>query len=144
MIVVFGLFWCLVSQSDGTRRVAADYCGPAVCDLSDEREGRAGQRAGSSGFESCVAFRRRELERQRDLLRSIGLWYLGPLVPGVVLFNLGVIAPKVRVDHPADWWRGLPALAIMVVWFWVVIRVNRRAADHLQRSIDELTRVAGQ
>jgi len=97
-----------------------------------------------NGLQNCVAFHRRELERQRDLLRSIALWYLGPLIPGIVLFSIAVIAPKIRPDHPADWWRALPALVIAAAWFWFTIRLNRRAADHLQRTIDELDRIAGE
>lgn len=91
-------------------------------------------------FENCVAFHRRELERQRDLLLAIWRWYLGPLVPGVLLFSVAVIAPKVR--HPADWWRAAPFLLIMVAWFWVVGVRNRKAAAKLQKKIDELGRVA--
>lgn len=35
--------------------------------------------------ESCVRFHRAELERQRDMLRTVSRWYLAPLVPGLVL-----------------------------------------------------------
>jgi hypothetical protein len=101
----------------------------------------AGVPAGG-GLETCVAFHRRELERQRDLLRSIAFWYLGPLVPGLVLFNLAVIAPHIRPGHPTDWWRALPFLAIAAAWFRFTIRLNRRAAHTLQRAIDDLARQA--
>ena len=97
-----------------------------------------------AGWENCIAFHRRELARHRDLLRTVWRWYLGPLVPGVVLFNFAIIAPKVRAGHPADWWRVLPSLALLIAWFIVVVRLNNRAADCLQRRIDELDRVAGQ
>lgn len=92
----------------------------------------------AGGFDACVAFHRRELERQRDLLRSIWLWYLGPLVPGILLFNLALIGQKIR--HPADWWRVVPFVVIMAAWFWFVVRLNRRAADDLQNTIDALER----
>lgn len=96
------------------------------------------------GFETCVAFHRRELARQRDLLRSVWLWYLGPLVPGILVFNLGVLGKKISPEHPAQWWRAAPFVILMVAWFWVVIWINRRAAQGLQRRIDELDRVAEQ
>ena len=91
-----------------------------------------------AGFANYVAFHRRELERQRDLLRRVWFWYLGPLLPGILVFNFGVIAPKVR--HPADWLRALPFLVILAFWFWATARMNHRAADRLQRDIDELDR----
>lgn len=94
------------------------------------------------GFESCVSFHRRELERHRDLLRTVSRWYMGPLVPGVVVFTLGTIGTKVRAGHPLDWWRALPALVLLAVWYLVVVRLNDRAADCLQRRIDELDRFA--
>ena len=94
------------------------------------------------GFESCVSFHRRELERQRDLLRTVARWYMGPLVPGVVVFSLGTIATKVRAGHPLDWLRALPAFVILIAWYIVVVRLNDRAADCLQRKIDELDSVA--
>lgn len=41
---------------------------------------------------SLVAFHRLELERQRDLLRSVWRWYLWPLIPGLlVLFIDGAL-----------------------------------------------------
>ena len=93
------------------------------------------------GFENCVAFHRRELERQRDLLRTVWRWYILPLVPGILLFCAAVIAPKVR--HGRDWWRASPFLVLMAAWFWVTGWINRRAADKLQRRIEELGRVEG-
>jgi hypothetical protein len=36
-----------------------------------------------------LAFHRETLIRQRDLLRSVGTWYLAPFVPGFVLVVLG-------------------------------------------------------
>ena len=38
---------------------------------------------------SSLQFHRCELERQRDLLRSVWTWYLLPLVPAAVVLNLG-------------------------------------------------------
>ncbi len=97
-----------------------------------------------AGWENCIAFHRRELVRHRDLLRTVLRWYLGPLIPGVVVFTIGTIAPKVRPGHPLDWWRAAPALVLLAVWYWIVVRLNNRAADCLQRQIDELDLVARQ
>jgi hypothetical protein len=37
-------------------------------------------------FTASLEFHRRELVRQRDLLRSVWRWYLGPLIPGLAVF----------------------------------------------------------
>ena len=74
---------------------------------------------------SGVEFHRKELERQRDLLRSVWLWYLGPFVPGMVLFGLGM--------GSLIWASGL-ALVFAVVWW-----LNARAARRLQSEIDALS-----
>jgi positive regulator of sigma E activity len=94
------------------------------------------------GFDSCLDFHRRELVRQRDLLRSVWSWYLGPLVPGMVVFLFGSILQKVR--QPTDWLKALPVAAFMAAGFWFTARLNRRAAGCLQRQIEELDRVAEQ
>ncbi len=144
MIVVFGLFLFIFRRPMERAGSLLVIVGLVFVIYRMNRQAAPGRVPVGGGFESCVAFHRRELERQRDLLRSIGLWYLGPLVPGVVVFSVAVIEPQIRPDHPADWWRALPGLAIMVAWFWFTIRLNWRAAAGLQRTIDELTRVAEQ
>jgi hypothetical protein len=82
-------------------------------------------------------FHRRELERQRDLLRRIWSWYLGPLIPGfLVLVVSGAIA------HPRPW---IVAYAISAfVFFLLVAKLNRQAARKLQREIDELDGISPQ
>ena len=74
---------------------------------------------------SSVEFHRKELERQRDLLRGVWLWYLGPFVPGMVLFGLGA--------GSVIWASGLAAIFGGVWW------LNARAARKLQREIDALS-----
>lgn len=86
------------------------------------------------GRENCVTFHRRELERQRDLLRNIWKWYLGPLIPGLALYVIWsiIIAPPARR-------RFLEAYAVFcVALFWGIGWLNRRGARRLDRQIDEL------
>jgi len=144
MIAVFGLFLFVFPSPMARAGSLLTIAGIVFVIYRMNRQAAPDRVPAGGGFESCVAFHRRELERQRDLLRSIERWYLGPLIPGVLVFSLAVIEPKIRPDHPADWWRALPGLAIMVAWFWFTIRLNRRAADGLQQTIDELARVAEQ
>jgi hypothetical protein len=142
LIPVFGLF--LRWFSTPTERVGSGLTILGLLYLIYRMNGLAAPKRvpTDGGFQNCVTFHRRELERQRDLLRTVWLWYLGPLVPGILVFNLGVLGPKISPGHPAQWWRAAPFVVLMVAWFWVVIRLNRRAADRLQRTIDELDRVA--
>jgi Flp pilus assembly protein TadB len=82
-------------------------------------------------------YHRHELERQRDALSSIWKWYLGPFVPGVVVFLAGEAMP---LRHAA---RGIVivviAVAICIAVFGGVWALNAWGARRLQRKIDELS-----
>ncbi|MGA2272920.1 MAG: hypothetical protein ABSH00_05150 [Bryobacteraceae bacterium] len=88
-------------------------------------------------FEQCLGFHRHALERQRDALENIWSWYLGPLIPGLVVFSAGMaIAAPIPFRH-----RVLATaimLAVIGVVFWLVAQMNRRAARKLQTKIDQL------
>jgi hypothetical protein len=79
---------------------------------------------------ASLQFHRRELVRQRDLLRSVWLWYIGPFVPGIVVFGMGV-SPR---HGAASWWNAVTFLCI----FGGVMWANHRAAKGLDRRIAEL------
>lgn len=88
------------------------------------------------GRANCVGFYRDELERQRNLLRSIWKWYLGPLIPGMSLLVMyGIWAT------PADRrWFPITYAAAAGAFFWLVGWLNQRAARRLQGQIAELDR----
>ncbi len=101
------------------------------------KRGSAKRAPADANFAAYVDFHRRELERQRDLLRHIWSWYLGPLIPGmlVLMLNAGIASPR------------LPALiysALVGGVFLVVARLNHKGARKLQRKIDELNRIGAQ
>lgn len=82
----------------------------------------------------ALSFHRAELIRQRDALRSVWLWYLGPFVPGTLLFMAGMSAlrPQASLAHHL----ALPvATVIFFVFCWLR---NLRGARRLQREIDDL------
>lgn len=79
---------------------------------------------------ASLEFHRRELVRQRDLLRTVWLWYLGPFIPGIVVFGMGV-APR---HGTASWWNAAPFLSIVGAVMWL----NYRAAQGLDRQIAEI------
>jgi hypothetical protein len=87
------------------------------------------------GTANSLQFHRSELERQRDFIGHIWRWYLGPLIPGMMVLTVA----SALADSGAH---GLVRLAISdaIMAFSVILvwRLNVRAARCLQRSIDEL------
>jgi len=79
-------------------------------------------------LEDCISFHRRALERQRDALRRVWLWYLLPAAPGVAL----LLAAQTSARPLAMRVVILAAVTVFVLF------VNGRAASQLQRAIDEL------
>ena len=94
---------------------------------------RASSRVVPSDFGgACLQFQCAELARQRDALRSVWLWYLGPLLPGLVVFMWGQQGGS--ANHPVE----LIVDVFMLVVFLAIAWLNRRAAVKLQRQIDTL------
>jgi hypothetical protein len=85
---------------------------------------------------ASIAFHRGELVRQRDLLRSVVWWYIGPIIPGLVVFGVG-IAPGHGTGSLLN---ALPFLCI----FGLIVWVNHRAAIRLDRQIAELDSLESQ
>ncbi len=75
------------------------------------------------GSKSALVFHRAQLERQRDLLRSVWAWALLPFVPGMLLMLTGTV-----LAHPEWIWR-VVVYAIMFTGLLIGLHVlNRRAA----------------
>jgi hypothetical protein len=85
------------------------------------------------GLANGLEFYRRELERQRDLLQSVWLWYLGPLIPGPVV----LMVAKVRI-YPGQLRLFGLNLGAFTLFFVLVWMLNQRGARRLQSRIDEL------
>lgn len=90
------------------------------------------------GLASGVEFLRRELERQRNLLERTGRWYLAPLVPGLVVITAGAALRNPQHGLILAAYAAPVALVFIFVW-----RLNQRAAQRLQRSIEELDALRG-
>jgi hypothetical protein len=72
---------------------------------------------------------REELRRQQTALRTVWLWYLGPLVPGLVLFTIGMSR---LVEHAPGSGRPMwPFVVVMVVAFVGVWLLNLWGARRL-------------
>jgi hypothetical protein len=101
------------------------------------RRASASAALGEMAWQSCLAFHRAQLERQRDALRGIWSWYLGPLIPGFVTIAIAIAIPlfhkSIRAGLLSFIWVVFPAVVL-----WQVARINKGAAAKIQRQIDEL------
>jgi hypothetical protein len=82
---------------------------------------------------SALDFHRAQLVRQRDLLQTVWLWYLLPLVPGMAMLLIGVAR--------ADPERMSRIVAIGIGTGVLMIGghvVNRRSAARIQQYLDRL------
>lgn len=96
------------------------------------RHGRSGVLPAEFGLTDAATFHRRELERQRDLLRSIIRWYLAPFIPG---WAVGAVF---AARH--SWVPVVELVVFLSAVIWFTLWLNRRAADRLDRCIAELSR----
>ena len=80
---------------------------------------------------ACLEFHRHELERQRDALNSVWRWYTAPLVPGLLVYAIGLVPVTGLVAAST-------VIAVSGLVFAGVVALNRRAARELQREIDQL------
>jgi len=87
-------------------------------------------------FTASLEFHRRELVRQRDLLRSVWRWYIGPIVPGLAVFSAGIM-PHSVVAMAFCW-------SFFLIVFGLIVWVNHRAAARLDRRIAELDNLESQ
>ncbi len=87
-----------------------------------------------------VDFHRAELIRQRDALKSVGVWYLAPFIPGLLLMALGRYFQVHAPGRTLAWDHVVIILAnvIVVLIFGAVWLLNAWGAERLQRKIDQL------
>jgi len=86
---------------------------------------------------TCLHFHRAQLERQRDALRGVWRWYLGPMIPG-----LAVIAVAAGIaGFERSWSAGLAVVLFAVAGAMLYVglgRLNQGAARRLQGQIEAL------
>jgi hypothetical protein len=104
------------------------------------RRGTARSLPADLGLASSLEFYKQELERQRDFLRSVWLWYLAPLIPGPVV--LTVAKARTNPDHLRHMGPSLTLALFALVYVSVWIE-KQRAARRLQSQIDELNVLEG-
>ena len=87
---------------------------------------------------SLIDFQRAEFVRQRNALKSVWLWYIGPMIPGLIVWFIAaaVGTPNLSPMRAAIGLGGTALVAALV--FGVIILLNLLGAARLQRQIDDL------
>lgn len=100
------------------------------------RDGSAQEVPVDSPAGDCLEFHRRELTRQRDMLRRVGPYQIGPVLPGIILFFAGVWVNQVDglTDGLVMGASGLLAAGVFVFVYWL----NVRAANKLDEELELL------
>jgi hypothetical protein len=96
----------------------------------------SGLMPGDAGLRTGLEFCRREIERQRDLVRRALLWSFGPvlLAIGTLILALAMVGTRDRGIFP----NGLPFLILIVIWIIGYFIIRLREQRKLQCEIDEL------
>jgi hypothetical protein len=93
--------------------------------------------------EPCLSYLERQYRHQHAALRSVPLWYVGPLVPGTLAFFAAVTA---RVAESKGWSAALEGAAVpFAVTFGIflaVILLNRLAARSIAADIARISALA--
>ncbi len=130
--VIFGVYIATIANPTMRLGSALIIAGTIYVMHRLHRRGSARPVPEDAEFKDCLDFYRAELARQRDLLRGVWLWYIGPLVPGLAVFAFGTMqAHQDRSGSIAN--AALAALALLAI-----VVLNRWGAGKLQREIDEL------
>lgn len=95
---------------------------------------------GDAGLRTGLEFCREEIERQRNLLRRVLLWSLGPILLSLatLISTLAIVGSNARGLLP----NGLPFLTLVVVWIIVYFVMRAREQRELDREIEELDDLA--
>ena len=139
IVIVVAFFGLSMGQYPPLMRAGAGLIIAGVLYVAYQlhRRGSSKTAAADLAPASCLDSHRQELERQRDLLLGIWSWYLGPMIPGLVLLMVAVgMANPGHLKHA--WVFEAEYSAVVALAFYFVARLNRRAARRLQRRIDEL------
>jgi hypothetical protein len=137
-VALFGYFF--VTSRDVLSRLTSGLFIGAMLWIVVQLHRKGSATRSPSGVDTLTSLRlyRGELERQRAAVSTVWWWYLAPMVPGFVVYTIGY---AIKVQHPAAW-AGLALMdAIVAGMFFVIWKMNMKAARCLQRMIDELNAV---
>jgi len=138
VVVVFSGFQ-IVRNTDALTRVGFGLVIAGMLYLAWQLHRRGSSRSlpAEMGLATGLDFFKRELERERDLLKNVAKWYLGPLIPGWVV--LMVALGRTNPGHLRHFAVSFSAFNLLAAGFFVFVwRLNLWAAGKVQRRIDEL------
>ncbi len=140
VFVVLGFLPSLLRQGSWMMQAGSGLSMAAAVLVAWQLHKRGSARTTPEPSQGLVDFHRRELIRQRDAIRSVGVWYIGPFLPGMALIMLGRWFQAHNPHRPiaADHVTiliggGIAGLILLAVWL-----LNLNGARQLQRRIDEL------
>ena len=140
VVVVLGFLPGLLHQGSWMMQVGCGLNMLAAVFVAWQLHRRGSARTTPEAGQGLVDFHRRELIRQRDAINSVGVWYIGPFIPGMALIMLGrwfhSHSPRLPIgfDHLVLILTSMiMALFLVVVWL-----LNKWGAARLQVRIDEL------
>jgi hypothetical protein len=94
---------------------------------------RASATPPNPGATGTLGYHLTALKRQRDALKAVWLWYVGPLIPGFAVLFAGA-----WLNPAADKVVLAVIQSVVVLVLIGVLALNRRAARRMQREIDRL------
>lgn len=93
--------------------------------------------AGDAGFSTGIEFCRKEIKRQRDYLRRILLWSLGPVLLAITAFIIALVLAAGSAVFP----KAIPLMALVVAGIASYFLVRAWQQRQLQRELDELSEI---
>jgi len=90
---------------------------------------------GDAGFSTGLEFCRRATEQQLIHSRRVLLWSFGPILLAIGTLVLGMASAASIFP------KGLPLIALAVVWIATYLFIRARQERDLQRELDELNEI---
>ena len=137
LIAAAGLTYFFVRVHDVPVRIALAMllAGLAYLAYQLHHRGSSNELPSAMGSTGWLQFYRGQLERQRDFLRGIWRWYLGPLIPGMVALSVAALIEHPHLHNLRNMFFSNAFTAVLCVLIW---KLNQWAANCLQKQIDEL------
>jgi len=135
VVVVVSYGWILWRAPTSTIRVGAGLILGATLLICYRLylHGSAAPLDATVGITTSLEFYCGQLERQRDLLRSVWRWCLLPLVPGFLVLLIGTA--RAQPAHTT----AIVVYAVLALMLGVGLHVlNSRAAARIERALDRL------
>ncbi len=133
---LFALFLVKTPQPIFRAAYALFIAGMVWIVIQLRRKASSGAMPGNMGASTSLQFFLAELERQRDVVKNVWPWYLAPLVPGFIVLTLGYIVVR---PFPAGVIAAAVLDVIIAIVFFLIWKMNQRAARCIQKKIDELS-----